>query len=151
MLECLTFSIAIEGGKKPGLASNRLSFVELGYLGKDAFRYKLEQRVGKQDRRGSDYRDSPFATTSISCLEEHSSKESEAGQDLDSNNQGNDHKSQEIPMEVSESVHSIAAYVTAVDKVEDLHEDEAIPAQCEMFHLIFTEAEDVLINSLSRW
>ena len=69
---------------------------------------------------------------------------------MDTNDQGNDHKSQEILIEVGESMHSVAAYITAIDKVEDLHEDEAIPAQCEMFHLILAESKIVLINSLSR-
>ena len=50
-------------------------------------------------------------------------------------------------MELRESVHSIGSDIAAVDQVEDLAEDESVPDQSEVDHLLRTI--EILVNGLS--
>ena len=85
----------------------------------------------------------------MGCLEEHAAKEGEAGQELSGEDEGEDEASHQVLVESRESVHSIAADIAAIDEVEELAEDEAVPDEGEVDHLVLAEAKIVLVNRLS--
>lgn len=41
-------------------------------------------------------------------------------------------------MELAESVHLVGGHIAAVDEVEELEEDEAVPDEGEVLHLVLS-------------
>ena len=71
------------------------------------------------------------------CLEDGDSEEGEARGNLNTDDDQEHEPGQSVADQTSESVHLIGTDVTAVDKVEDLHEDEGVPDESEVSLLVF--------------